>query len=271
MKRRFDVSRTELEQVAAARRRRLSVRALLGMLRRTPGLAPELARVVAHAAWQGVWVSNEFASIVDSERVRMVVADAARGVGWSDERPFLDVLFPLLTPATRALELGCGAGRISRHVAPRVAELVCTDVSRLMVAEAAENLAHHPNVRFQTTDGYTLARFNDTAFDVVFAQGVLTYLDPNPLLAVLAEVRRVLRPEGTCVFNFDTIDAPEAAQRHLEAVRHAARRRRFGGGLERAYTLPYIRSLHEAAGLQVDAPASPRDQRTIVVGQRSGL
>jgi len=116
-----------------------------------------------------------------------------------------------------------------------VAELTCTDVSRAMVAEARRNLASCPNVRCAVTDGFTLREFEDDAMDLVFAAGVLTYLAPNPLLAMLDEITRVLRPGGVYISNYGLIDDPDAVRQRLDAVRRAARSRRFNGSVEEAY------------------------------------
>src|SRR5437763_5408458 len=200
--RRWEVSAEELERISAARRSSIARSALL--LVRAPRLMPDIARIVTSALRGAIFDNNALISLLDSERARVAVPDVATGVGWYDERPFLEALTPHLTADATVLELGCGGGRISRHVAPMVGELVCTDPSRAMVAEARENLAMFANVRVAATDGFALSEFTDGAFGIVFAQGVLGDLDPNQLLALLDEVRRVLRRGGVCVFNFFT-------------------------------------------------------------------
>jgi len=158
------------------------------------------------------------------------------------------------------------------HVAPLVAELTCTDVSRAMVAEARRNLASCPNVRCAVTDGFTLREFEDDAMDLVFAAGVLTYLPPNPLLAMLDEITRVLRPGGVCISNYGLIDEPDAVRQRLDAVRRAARSRRFNGSVEEAYIESQVTALHDAAGLEVvDVRADEDGGRVVIVGRTSPL
>jgi len=248
--RRWDVSPEELERMAAARRGTLSARAALMLLLRRPDLVAEGVRLVGGSVRASIFANNSLVSLLDGARAREAVPDAATGVGWYDERPFLDALTPHLSTAGRVLELGCGAGRISRHVAPLISELVCTDQSRAMVAEARQNLSALTNVRVATTDGFTLAEFPDTTFDVVFGQGVLGYLGANQLLGLLDEVHRVLVRRGVCVFNFFTIDDVRDARDHLATVRRLARRRRTHGGVDCAYTRGQIEALYEAVGLR---------------------
>ncbi|MGZ4395472.1 MAG: class I SAM-dependent methyltransferase [Gaiellaceae bacterium] len=162
------------------------------------------------------------------------------------------VLEPLLTPELRVLDFGCGAGRLTRHVAPKVAEVICADMSPLLLDEAKQALAGAGNVRFVQTDGATLAGIADESVDLVYAQGVFSFLDPNPMLAALDEIRRVLRPDGHLVFNAYTVDRPAWAARTLSQVRDSARRGRFGGAHNRAYTEPQLRAACEVAGLEVE-------------------
>jgi ubiquinone/menaquinone biosynthesis C-methylase UbiE len=191
--------------------------------------------------------------ILDSQRIRLEVPDVARGAGWAEInlRTFLEALLPRLEASLRVLELGCGGGRTSRHVAPVVRELVCTDVSKTMLKEARENLAMYRNVKFAQTRGYTLEQFADREFDLVFGQGVLSHLDPNPAYALLDEAARVLTPGGLCVMNFFTIDRPAWAKDHLEAVRLSARSGNFGAGQPRPYTADQLDAMYASVGLQV--------------------
>ncbi len=233
------------------------------VLLRNPGLIPELARIVSGSVRDSILADNSLISLVDASRARAVVPDAATGVGWYDEEPFLDALTPHLSLDSDVLELGCGAGRISRHVAPLVSQLVCTDRSRSMTDEARENLSAHANVRVATTDGFALTEFPDATFDLVFAQGVLGYLGPNELLGLLDEVRRVLVTGGVCVFNFFTIDRPDDARAHLEIIRQMARRRRRSGSVDCAYTRAHLEALYRVAGLDLDgASAESADEPT---------
>lgn len=269
--RRWEVSEAELERMAVARTGSLGPRAALLLLVRSPHLIPDVVRVLRGAFRGAIFDNNALVSMLDAERARRAVPDAATGVGWYDEHPFLEVMAPHLRGNAMALELGCGGGRISRRVAPLVRELVCTDVSASMVAEASENLASYPNVTVRHTDGFALREFFERSFDLVFAQGVLGYLDPNPLLAMLDEVARVLRPGGVCVFNFSTIDHPRDAGKQVATVREQACRRRFSGGTDRVYTRAQLVAMYEAVGLEllpaVDAFA-PGPGRVVVAGRR---
>jgi SAM-dependent methyltransferase len=266
----WELSDGDTKKLAAMRQRRLRRTEAVGLLVQHPSQAREVLSIALLSAWRGATSSNAIASLIDGLRVRRAVPGAAWSVDWARADSFVEALAPSLTKAAQALELGCGDGRISRSVAPRVANLVCTDVSRTMVKEATENLADHDNVRCQKVDGFTLSAFADESFDLVFAQGVLTYMDPGPLLALLDEVQRVLRPSGTCVFNFATIDDELLAQYLLEAARTDARRRRVSPAHERPYAETQIQAMYRAVGLDVlPSPSREPGDRLVVIGRRS--
>jgi ubiquinone/menaquinone biosynthesis C-methylase UbiE len=243
------------------------------LLLRSPRLFPEVARDLLAHAKQGLWQSSALVWTLDGERVRAVVPDAARGIGFTDPEPFLEVLRPRLASTDRVLDCGGGDGRISRLVAPLVREVVCSDVSPVMVADASENLEEFPNASVFLARGYTLEPLPDRSFDVAFAQGVLSYLEVNQGLALLDELWRVVRPGGTVVVNAFTMDRPGWRAEQLEAVRLAAKRGRFTAGLYRSYSEAQVRAMVETAGFEVVeygyGDEDPKVRRPyVVVGER---
>lgn len=248
---RFELCDAERHLVDEAVSTRLGLRGTAGVLARSPLLTAEICHASFRALRQTVLGDNALLTLLNGERVRRTVPGAALSAGWENPTTFLDALMSRLTPAMRVLELGCGDGRVSRHVAGHVSGLVCTDVSRLMVAEARRNLAHFHNVQYRVTDGLTLREFGDASFDLVFAQGVLTFTDPNRTLVLLDETRRLLRGDGVCVYNFATIDDPEEGRQHLQRVLRQARRGRLTGGLAYGYTLDQLSAMYRAAGLHL--------------------
>ncbi len=96
----------------------------------------------------------------------------------------------------RILELGCGDGSMWRTHArdlPAGAQLLLTDFSAGMLAEARKNVPEAPNIGFMQADVQSIP-FENAAFDRVIANMMLYHV-PNPDLGV-REVRRVLRPGG---------------------------------------------------------------------------
>jgi ubiquinone/menaquinone biosynthesis C-methylase UbiE len=94
------------------------------------------------------------------------------------------------------LDVGCGPGTITSELASLVAPglSIGIDISADVIEVARELRGLSPaNLTFQVGDVYDLA-FGDESFDVVYAHQVLQHLG-HPA-AALAEMRRVLRPDG---------------------------------------------------------------------------
>lgn len=110
----------------------------------------------------------------------------------------------------QVLDLGCGAGHTALGIAPHVAHVTAVDATPEML-ETAARLAERrglSNIAFQLADAAQLP-FEAEQFDVVTSR-VAAHHFANPL-AVLAEVRRVLRPGGRFVI-VDAISPEEAPQ-----------------------------------------------------------
>lgn len=241
------------EEWAAADSARGSWRAreALELLVRAPRLVPYVSRLALRAARRGVWSDVELAVLLDSERVRQALPGTVRGVAWSPDQAFLSMLVPCLEPELRVLEIGCGVGRIARQVAPKVRELVCSDISGVMIREAAANLAPYSNVRCVQTSGYWLDAFPDASFDLVYAHAVFGFFDLYPMVAMLDATRRVLRQGGTCVIGFLDMDRPEHADEVVQLARGYAQMGVFGARAMRRYTEGQIRAMCTAVGLDV--------------------
>jgi ubiquinone/menaquinone biosynthesis C-methylase UbiE len=95
----------------------------------------------------------------------------------------------------RMLEIGCGAGRMTRALARRFGEVHGVDISSAMIELATANLSDLPNVRLHKNNGKDLSGLRSHAFDFAFSFIVFQHI---PSLAVIAsyvnDVYRCLRP-----------------------------------------------------------------------------
>jgi trans-aconitate methyltransferase len=94
-------------------------------------------------------------------------------------------------PGERILDLGCGDGQLTQRIAATGAGVVGVDASREMVAAARS--------RGVTADEATAESlpYNSGTFDAVFSNAALHWVRDQD--AMLAEVRRVLKPGGRFV------------------------------------------------------------------------
>jgi len=100
-------------------------------------------------------------------------------------------------PARRALEIGCGPGRLMLPLSRHFGEIHGVDISEEMVALARERLRSVPHAHVQVTPGAGLPMFEAGYFDFVYSYIVFQHIpDRQVVLEYLREARRVLKPEG---------------------------------------------------------------------------
>jgi SAM-dependent methyltransferase len=92
--------------------------------------------------------------------------------------------------AARALDVGCGDGRLTAEL--DAAELTAADVSRVALERARQRL---PGARIAELEPDAPLPFEDGAFDLVLCAETIEHVRDVQLL--LSEARRVLRPGGT--------------------------------------------------------------------------
>ncbi len=103
-------------------------------------------------------------------------------------------------PGWRALEIGCGIGRVMRALAPYVAEIHGVDVSADMIRQSHEWLSGVAHAHTHENSGVDLALFDAAYFDFVYAYVAFQHM-PRPVFAAyLRDARRVLRPGGFIAF-----------------------------------------------------------------------
>ena len=103
--------------------------------------------------------------------------------GWEDELRGLEGAIRDLPPM-RTLDVACGTGFLTRHLA---GDVVGLDASKRMLEVAREQA---PRARFEHGDGLSLP-FEDGAFDRVFTSYFYCHLEDADRKRFLAEARRI--------------------------------------------------------------------------------
>jgi 2-polyprenyl-3-methyl-5-hydroxy-6-metoxy-1,4-benzoquinol methylase len=100
----------------------------------------------------------------------------------------------------RICDLGCGQGRVARHLARRGAQVVGVDLSLRLLAIARRHEAAEPRgITYRHGDARSLTDLETQSFD-----GVLCYMalmDISELAPTLHAAARVLRPCGWFIFS----------------------------------------------------------------------
>lgn len=102
----------------------------------------------------------------------------------------------------RVLEIGCGAGRVTRALSEVFGEVWGVDVSGEMIRQAKAGLADRKNVRFFQNNGTDLGVLGDGAtFDFAFSTIVFQHIPSREVIwNYVKEVNRLLRPGGLFKF-----------------------------------------------------------------------
>lgn len=144
------------------------------------------------ASWRKDWTSDSFFQSGEEDYERLV-APVLNRYAWE-------------THDKTILELGCGAGRMTRSFAKRFSYVQAVDISAEMLSHAKALLPDAANVRWILGNGKDLATIPDEQMDFVFSYIVLQHM-PEPSLALryIEEILRVLKPGGMFLFQFNSV------------------------------------------------------------------
>jgi len=111
----------------------------------------------------------------------------------------MELLKKYLRPDSRILDFGCGQGKILQQLESEgFLNLSGVDISGNMIEIAGKNL---PDADFKVNTGVMIP-YNDSSFDCVIAAAVLTcVISSNDQGKLIAEIKRVLKPEGLVYIN----------------------------------------------------------------------
>jgi len=115
--------------------------------------------------------------------------------------------------ARRALEIGCGPGRLLKPMSQLFGEIHGVDISDQMVDRARGRLREIPHAHAHVALRSNLEMFADESFDFVYSYAVFQHIPSRDVvLGYLKEARRVLKPGGLlrCQIN----GLPETAVRY---------------------------------------------------------
>ncbi len=167
-------------------------------------------------------------------------------LGRSDWQDFLAHWKKYGVDNTSCLEIGCGAGRITMHLARYFRTTHAVDVSREMITYARQHI-RDPSVNFYLTNGMEIPL--DNPVNAVFSTHVFQHFDSlNHASDYFAEISRVLTPGGSLMIHLPIYNWPVMPS----TFELAYRLRRYAGNIKawilrrlvvRGLSRPFLRGL----------------------------
>jgi ubiquinone/menaquinone biosynthesis C-methylase UbiE len=101
----------------------------------------------------------------------------------------------------RALDFGCGIGRMTRAFTARFNQVYGVDASETMIKLARQSNASFANCRFMVSPEADLNMFASSEFDMIYSWQVLQNMRNRAVaLSIIQECVRVLKPNGLLAF-----------------------------------------------------------------------
>ena len=107
----------------------------------------------------------------------------------------------------RALDFGCGVGRLTQSLADHFEEVVGLDISEPMLQTARRYNRHGHRCRYVVNTEDNLGLFEDGSFDFIYSNITLQHIPPEHSTSYVAEFFRILRPGGAAIFQLPACTA----------------------------------------------------------------
>jgi SAM-dependent methyltransferase len=108
-------------------------------------------------------------------------------------------------PRRRALDFGCGVGRVTQALAEHFKHVDGVDIAPSMIRLAKRYNRHPLRVRYHANHGDDLRAFADGSFDYVYSVHVLQHMEPRYAKRYIEEFVRLVGSDGVVVFQITTV------------------------------------------------------------------
>jgi ubiquinone/menaquinone biosynthesis C-methylase UbiE len=166
----------------------------------------------------------------------------------------------------RALDFGCGVGRLTQALGAHFSEVHGVDIAPSMLEKARQFNRHGQRCTFHLNSSDDLKLFPDGHFDFICTLITLQHIEPRYSQAYLREMMRILAPGGTLVFQLPARPTMEfSARQQLKRVTPSAllylyRRVRYG----------HVHAAAPDAALQMEMYGTPREDVIRLLTQAGG-
>jgi ubiquinone/menaquinone biosynthesis C-methylase UbiE len=106
----------------------------------------------------------------------------------------------LAVQRSRALDFGCGVGRLTQAMASHFETVVGVDIAPSMLKGASKYNKFADRCQYVLNERDDLRLFESNSFDFIYSNRVLQHMRPEYCKSYLKEFIRVLRPDGLLIF-----------------------------------------------------------------------
>lgn len=111
----------------------------------------------------------------------------------------------------RALDFGCGVGRLTQALTQHFDEVIGVDISAAMIRQANEHNRYVGRCRYVVNSRVDLRLFPDRHFDFIYSNITLQHMPPRFSRRYIAEFLRVLAPCGALLFQIPSQPRPDGS------------------------------------------------------------
>jgi SAM-dependent methyltransferase len=100
----------------------------------------------------------------------------------------------------KALDFGCGVGRLTQALAPHFEEVYGVDIAPAMIELAEKYNKYGKRCKYIVNDKDNLRMFADNSFNFIISHITLQHMEPRYSKRYILEFLRVLAPKGLLIF-----------------------------------------------------------------------
>ena len=141
-------------------------------------------------------------------------------------------------PRRRALDFGCGVGRLTQSLADHYEEVFGVDIAPSMIELAEEMNRHGGRCRYVLNERDDLRIFGGNHFDLIYSNITLQHMEPRYAFRYIKEFLRVLSRDGLLVFHMPSERTGRNTLDYLPRRASAFLQRLILGGAMEMYGAP---------------------------------
>ena len=104
-------------------------------------------------------------------------------------------------PRRKALDFGCGVGRLTQALAGYFGEVHGVDIAPSMIELAIRYNRYGDRCKYHLNNSASLELFADDSFDLIYSRITLQHIQPEYSKGYISEFVRVLAPSGLLIFS----------------------------------------------------------------------